>query len=355
MVEKMSVAELLQYAVTDDISDIFITSGCPIMVKRGGVIEPLGYARITPDTAAAMVREIFALAPQWSHRDYEKSGDCDFPVSLHGVGRFRVSAFRQRGSAAATIRVVRPTLPNPEQLGIPRAVLELYQKPYGLILVTGPAGAGKSTTLAALIDQINEHRNCHILTVEEPIEHLHRHKMGLVNQREVGADTCSYAKALRAALHQSPDVLLIDQLRDLDIISTALAAAEAGILVLSTLHAVGTVNAIDRIIDAFPPDRQQQIRVQLSMTLQAVISQRLLPSRTRRRVAIFEIMLATAAVRNMIRASKTHQLEAAIHSGTQQGMQLMDHAIAAALKRGEISRDVAFAHCIRHEALERLV
>lgn len=351
-----SVHDLLVRAVQERASDIFITAGSPIMFKTNGEIHPSDDFRMMPKDTALIIEEIFRLSGSQAYDEYLKTGDCDFSFSLPGVGRFRINAFRQRNSMAAVIRVVQLSLTDTEKLGIPPAVLELYKKTKGLILVTGPAGSGKSTTLASLINLINSRRNCHILTLEDPIEYLHNHKMSIVNQREVENDTTSYAKALRAALRQSPDVILVGEMRDHETTSIALTAAETGHLILSTLHTVGAAKTIDRIIDVFPPNQQQQVRIQLSTVLQAVISQQLLPSSAQGgRVAVFEVMIVNSAIRSLIRESKTHQLDTLIHAGAASGMQSMDFSLAEAVKAGGISREDAFTFCVNPDVLSKYI
>ena len=350
-VEKINVAEMLKRAAEEEVSDIFITSGTPIMFKKDGVIKQAYESRIMPDSAVKIVKEIFAMSNVGNFEDFEKSGDCDFSLSLKGLGRFRVSAFKQRNSMAAVIRVVKLALPDYKSLGIPEVVVDLYKKPRGLTLVTGPSGSGKSTTLASIIDLINEQRNCHVITLEDPIEFLHNHKKGIVNQREMGTDTQNYSKVLRSVLRQSPDVILVGEMRDLNTISVALTAAETGTYILSSLHTMGAANSINRIIDVFPPTQQHQARLQLSTVLQAIVSQQLLPSPTKGRIAVFEIMIVNSAIRNMIREDKSHQIDAAIHSGAAQGMQPMDYGIALAFKDGDITRETAFTYCVNQDTL----
>ncbi len=350
-----SVHNLLVRAVNEKVSDIFITAGSPIMFKLDGGIKPVDDFRMMPKDTALMIEEIFRLSGSQFYDEYLKTGDCDFSFSLSGVGRFRINAFRQRNSMAAVIRVVQLALSDTDALGIPPAVLDLYKKTKGLILVTGPAGSGKSTTLASIINLINNRRNCHILTLEDPIEYLHHHKMSIVNQREVENDTASYGKALRAALRQSPDVILVGEMRDHETTATSLTAAETGHLVLSTLHTVGAAKTIDRIIDVFPPNQQQQVRIQLSTVLQAVVSQQLLPSATQGRVAVFEVMIINAAIRSLIRESKTHQIDTIIHAGADIGMQSMDYGLAQAVKAKQITREEAFTVCVNPDSLSKYI
>jgi len=354
-IKEIDVTEMLKRAEQENVSDIFITSGTPIMFKKDGAIRQAYEARIMPDSAVRILKEIFALSNGKSFEDFEKSGDCDFSLSLRGLGRFRVNAFKQRNSMAAVIRVVKLVLPDHKSLGIPEAVVDLYKKPRGLTLVTGPAGSGKSTTLASIINLINEQRNCHVLTLEDPIEYLHNHKKGIVNQREVGTDAMNYANVLRSGLRQSPDVILVGEMRDLDTITVALTAAETGTYILSSLHTMGAANSINRIIDVFPPAQQHQARLQLSTVLQAIVSQQLLPSPTKGRVAVFEIMIVNSAIRNMIREEKSHQIDTVINSGASQGMQLMDYSIAQVFKNGDITRETAFTYCSNPDMMNKYV
>jgi len=348
-----TIHELFKSAVDEGASDIFITAGSPVMLKKDGVIAPIGTDRLMPNDTSSMIQEIFSLSGNLAYEEFLASGDCDFSFSIPGLGRFRINAFRQRNSVSAVVRVVRLQLSDTDKLGIPESVLDLYKRTKGMILVTGPAGSGKSTTLACLIDLINQRRNCHVLTLEDPIEYLHSHKKSIVNQREVYNDTNNYATALRAAMRQSPDVILVGEMRDYDTISIALTAAETGHLVLSTLHTVGAAKTIDRIIDVFPPNQQQQVRIQLSTVLQGVVSQQLLPSPTKGRLAVFEVMLVNSAIRNMIREAKTPQIDTAIHAGAAQGMCSMDFAIAQAVKSGHIDREDAFTYCVNPDVLTK--
>lgn len=349
--QQMSLHELLKIAKTEGASDLQLTVGVPPVIKVKGMLEYVGEARLMPSDTERLVRELFP--DEQGYFDFKASGDKDFSISIPGIGRFRVNTFMQRGSAAAAIRIVHTDLPNPQDLMIPESVLELHKHHKGLVLVTGPTGSGKSTTLSCMIDMINSTRKCHILTLEEPIEFLHRHKMSVVNQREIGQDTQSYAKALRAALRESPDVILVGEMRDLETISIAITAAETGHLVLSTLHTLGASKTIDRIIDVFPPNQQQQIRIQLSTVLQAVVSQQLLPSEKRGRVAAFEIMPVNNAIRNLIREAKTYQIDATIHMGKSQGMQSMDSCIAEHYQNGLITKEDALLYALNHDVITK--
>ena len=266
-------------------------------------------------------------------------------VAFPGIGRYRVNVFKQRGCIGIALRTVTTEIPQAEQLGIPQSVIDLYTRKRGLILVTGPTGSGKSTTLASIIDKINKTRDAHIITLEEPIEYSHEHRMAMVNQREIGQDTESFANALRAALREDPDVILVGEMRDYETISTAITAAETGHLVLSTLHTIDAASTVDRIIDAFPPHQQQQIRVQLSAVLVCIISQSLIPNITEDgRVAAFEVMHANAAVKNLIREGKSHQLQSVIQTSKREGMCTMDDY----LMQLYMSRKISKENCIQY-------
>lgn len=320
------IHHLLEKAVDIGASDLHITAGVRPKFRVNGELTEMQEHDVLEPAMTKMLVEA-TLTPY--HRDIlETKGQTDFSYELAGKGRFRVNAFKQRGSYAAVFRVISEEIPVAQTLGIPRSVIDLTAKKRGLVLVTGPTGSGKSTTLASLIDIINHEKNVHIVTLEDPIEYLHKHHKAVVNQREIGSDTQSYGEALRAALREDPDIILVGEMRDLDTISTAITAAETGHLVLSTLHTVGAAATIDRMIDVFPPHQQMQIRVQLAMVLEAVISQRLVPTMDGKgRVAAFEVMLATTAIKNLIRESKTHQIDAMIQTSKKMGMQTMDDAL----------------------------
>ncbi len=352
----IDVIGLLTQAVKEQVSDIFITSGSPIIFKINGELTNFQTSILMPKDTTEIIEKIFSLTNNDSAlQEFNQTGDCDLSFSIGGTGRFRINVFRQRNSMAAVIRVVQLTLANIEDLGIPEVVVDLYKKTKGLILVTGPAGSGKSTTLASLVNLINNKRASHIITLEDPIEYLHSHKQSIVNQREVGSDTFSYAKALRSTLRQSPDVILVGEMRDLETMSIALTAAETGHLILSTLHTVGAAKTIDRIIDIFPSKQQQQIRIQLSTVLQAVISQQLLPSPSKGRVAAFEVMIANSAIRNLIREAKTHQIDNIIQQSSSLGMKTMDMSLIDLYKKGMIEKEDLLTFCINHDVVSRQI
>ncbi len=348
------VEELFKHAADQGASDIFLIAGLPLSVKTNNQIRRLGERRMPPEDIQALIAQVYALSGRSMERMLE-SGDDDFSFSLPGVSRFRVSVYRQRGSLAAVVRVVAFSLPDPDKLGIPETVLELGDRAKGLVLVTGPAGSGKSTTLACMIDRINHSHNDHIITLEDPIEFLHRHDKSIISQREIATDTASYAVALRAALRQAPDVILLGEMRDYETMRIAMTAAETGHLVLSTLHTMGATNTIDRVIDAFPSNQQDQIRVQLSMTLQAVVSQQLITALDGGVVPAFEIMLCNPAIRNMIRESKTHQIDSVILSCASEGMIGMDASLLRLYQQGTIDEEQAVSHSISPDLLRKKI
>lgn len=346
----IQVEAILQTAKDMKASDIHITVGVPPKIRVNGQLINLEMPRLMP----ADTEDI--LMPMMNEKQKEvfrENGEVDFSYTVSKMGRYRVNIFRQRGSVAAAMRTVATEPPRPEQLGLPGSVVNLYKKKRGLVLVTGPTGSGKSTTLASLINQINEYRTCHIITLEDPIEYLHSHKKATINQREIGLDTMSYANALRAALREDPDVILVGEMRDLETISTAVTAAETGHLVLSTLHTIGAASTIDRIIDVFPPHQQQQIRVQLSMVLESVISQQLLPNTANGRTAAFEVMHSNPAVRNIIREGKTFQLGSLMQTNKKIGMQTMDDSLYDLYNMGVINRNTAMEYSVDYAFMEK--
>lgn len=330
---------LLREAVERRASDIHLTVGVPPTLRINGALVRLNLPPLGP---ADTLRLFESIAPEERQTFFRQNGEVDFSHTIHGLSRFRVNAFRQRGSVAIAVRLIPEQVPTLEQLELPEVVANLARRPRGLILVTGPTGSGKSTTMAAMINLINEEQSCNIITLEDPIEYLHRHKKSLINQREVNADTRSFANGLRAALREDPDVILVGEMRDMDTISIAVRAAETGHLVLATLHTSDASQTIDRIIDVFPPYQQQQIRTQLSLTLQGIISQQLLPRRsgTGRAVAV-EILVATPAVRNLVREGKSHQLLTVIQTGAKTGMQSMDAALRDLCRAGIVADEEA--------------
>ena len=321
-----TIKDLLAAAIAKGCSDLHITVGVkPKCRVNGLLVEMEEFGKLLPPDTKMIVESMLTTRQQ---EEIDDNGEVDFAYSIPEIGRFRVNAFKQRGSYAAVLRIVGTKIPAPEKLGIPASVVDLKNRKRGLVLVTGPTGSGKSTTLASLIDLINTEKNAHIITLEDPIEYLHNHKRSIVNQREIGLDTMSYANALRAALREDPDIILVGEMRDLDTISTAITAAETGHLVFSTLHTIGAAPTIDRIIDVFPTNQQAQIQVQLASVLECVVSQQLLPTIDGKgRAAAFEIMLASPAIRNLIREGKTHQIPSIIQTSKKLGMQMMDDAL----------------------------
>ena len=350
----VELKQLLEQAVGAHASDIFIMAGMPLTCKVDGKLIHMGEEKIMPAQSEAMVREIYELGG----RDVQQvlqTGDDDFSVTVPQLSRFRISIYKQRGSLAAVIRVIPFGIPDYKSLQIPESVMAVAEKTKGLVLVTGPAGGGKSTTLACVIDRINHTREGHIITLEEPIEYLHRNAGCAVSQREIGLDTESYLTGLRASLRQAPDVILLGEMRDYETIRTAMTAAETGHLVIATLHTLGAANTIDRIIDVFPANQQQQIRVQLAMVLQTVISQQLVPLEEGGLMPVFEIMHLNNAVRNMVRESKIHQLDALMASSAAEGMITMDASLLELAKQKRISKETAVKFAANAELMEKRV
>lgn len=349
----MDITAILKQAVDCGASDIFVIAGLPLSYRQNGHIVRTEGERLMPDRTAAVVKAVYEIAGKEQSPHFALEGDDDFSFSIQNLGRFRVNIFRQRGSLAAVIRVIRFGLPQPEDLHIPPVVMQIAEKTKGLVLVTGPAGSGKSTTLACMVDHINQNREGHIITMEDPIEYIHRHQKCIVTQREITSDAGSYVRALRAALRESPDVILLGEMRDYETIEVAMTAAETGQLLFSTLHTTVAANTIDRIIDVFPANAQQQVRVQLSMVLQAVICQQLVPTLDGALVPAFEIMLVNPAIKNMIREQKSHQIDSAIFAGADQGMRTMDQSLLELWKQGAISAETAAMYCLNLETMQK--
>lgn len=349
----MDLLDIVRIGTEKIASDIHVTVGRPITLRINGELVSIDDYVLTPEDTRKMVRE--ALSDSlWAQ--LEENGEIDSSYSLPGVGRYRINAFKQRGSYGMVLRIIPLVIPSMEALGLPKVVEELARLRRGMVLVTGPTGSGKSTTLATMVNQINHERNCHVLTLEDPIEYLHKHQEAMVTQREVGSDTGSFANALRAALRQDPDVILVGEMRDLETISIALTAAETGHLVFSTLHTSGAAKTIDRIIDVFPPHQQHQVRVQLSSVIQGIISQQLLPKADGvGRVAAFEVMIATPAIRNLIREDKIHQIDTSIQTGASHKMQTMDNSLIELYRRGDITREVLMTNCIDLQYVKKIV
>lgn len=352
MSDTIHITEMLQKATNANASDIFIVAGLPLSYKVNGILHSEG-ERLMPKDTELLIRSIYELDGNRSMNHFLETGDDDFSFAVPGLSRYRVSTYKQRGSLAAVIRVIAFELPNPEILGIPSVVLSLTSLTKGLVLVTGPAGSGKSTTLACLVDRINSSRQNHIITLEDPLEFLHRHKKSIVSQREISTDTDNYLTALRAALRQSPDVILLGEMRDHETIQTVMTAAETGHLVLSSLHTVGAANTISRIIDVFEPSQQHQIAVQLSMVLRAVVSQQLVPSINGEMIPAFEIMIMTPAISNMIRDNKIHQIEGIIYTSAKEDMISMDNSLLQLYKENKISRETVLQYCTNAEMIRK--
>ena len=349
------MAELMEYlkrAVSDHASDLFLVAGGPVSEKQEGHIRPIGEERLMPPDTKSMISELYALAGR-SMDAFLDRGDDDFSFAVGGLARFRVNAYRQRGSLAAVVRIVSFDIPNWQAIHIPQQVMDLADTTHGMVLVTGTAGSGKSTTQACIIDRINRTRDCHIITLEDPIEFLHRNQSSIVSQREIAVDTEDYLAALRACLRQAPDVILLGEMRDAETIRTALTAAETGHMLMATLHTKGAVNAIDRIVDSFSSSHQAQIRVMLSVVLQTVVSQQMLPDKFGGMVPAFEIMHINSAIRGMIRDNKNHQINNAIAAGRDQGMMTMDQSILALYREGTITKEVALEYAEYPDQLSR--
>lgn len=345
------IVEILQLAMQKGGSDIFVIPGAPVSIKVAGAVEPVMEDRLKPDDTQRLLEQIYSLDGKRSMERLRQSGDDDFSFSVRGVGRFRCNAYSQRNSMAMVLRIVSFNLPDPAQFHVPETVLNLSRIQNGLVLITGPAGSGKSTTLACIIDRINSEYHDHIITIEDPIEFIHPHKKSVVSQREIEHDTMNYQTALRAALRQAPDAILVGEMRDFETIQTALTAAETGQLILSTLHTVGAAKTIDRIIDVFPANQQQQIRVQLSMVLRAVVSQQLVPDVDGGLAPAFEIMLANSAIQNMIRDGKVHQMDNVIYSSAEQGMRTMDSDLERLFREGRIAKEHAIMYAANPELM----
>jgi twitching motility protein PilT len=346
-------ADVLLEVIEREASDLHLTAGAEPMVRVHGKLTPLDYPKMTPQLTREVV---YSILTNDQRQRLENDWQIDFAYSIPRKGRFRVNAYFQRNSIGAAFRLIPSEMPALSSLGLPPVLEEFTKKPRGFVLVTGPTGSGKSTSLAAMLDVINETRQEHIMTIEDPIEFLHTHKRCVVNQRELGGDAKSFALALKAALRQDPDVILVGEMRDRETISTALTAAETGHLVFATLHTQDTAQTVDRIIDVFPPEQQSQVRVQLSVSLQGIVTQQLLPRADGNgRVVGAEVLVPTPGVRNLIREGKTHQLYSALQTGGQFGMQTMDTSLAQLVRESKITRELAESRSSAPEELRRLM
>jgi twitching motility protein PilT len=351
---QIPIPELLGALLDHGGSDLHLTAGSAPVVRVHGELERVdGYPALSPRALQGM---IYAILPQKLRERFEQELELDMSYSLPGRARFRVNVYMQRDAIGAAFRVIPFEIKQIDELGLPSVVADLARFQRGFVVVTGPTGSGKSTTLASMVDVVNTERRGHIMTVEDPIEFLHKHKSCIVNQREVGADTHGFSNALKHVLRQDPDVILVGEMRDLETISTAITAAETGHLVFATLHTQDAPQTIDRIIDVFPPHQQQQVRVQLSTTLQGVVTQQLIPtSDGQGRAVACEVLVTTPAVRNLIREGKVHQIYSSMQAGGRYGMQTMDMSLAQHVKAGRITQQLAFERCHDPEELQRLM
>ena len=351
-VADLHVDDLLRLTAERGASDLHLTAGLPPMIRVDGELVATEYEVLGTRETQRLVYDILTNDQiQW----FEKTRELDFSYGIKNVGRFRVNVYRQRGNVGVAMRAISGQIPSMEELGLPPLLKEFARKHSGLVLVTGPTGSGKSTTIATMIDSINDERNCHIMTIEDPIEYLHRHKKCMVNQRELNTDTDSFENALRAVLREDPDVILLGEMRDLETIASALTLAETGHLVFGTLHTRNAPQTMDRIVDVFPPHQQDQIKVQLSSTLEAVVAQQLIPRVGGGRYAAVEILVATPAIRNLIREGKTYQIYSAMETGGVKGMTTMDKILAEASKRGVITHDDAITRAVDRDNYMRLL
>jgi len=351
----MTMMDYLKKAVERGASDLFFLAGKAVSVKIDGAIAPLdeGASSLSADDTDRIIAEIFDYSGR--ARPTGNFVDDDFSFSVPSLARFRVSIYRQRGSMAAVIRIVSFDIPDYKKIGVPESVMGISALTSGMVLFTGTAGSGKSTTQACIIDRINSNRSCHIITLEDPIEYLHRHKKSIVSQREISVDVEDYSSALRSSLRQSPDVILLGELRDAQTMYTAMTAAETGHLVIATLHTKGVVNAIDRIIDFFPSSQQSQIRVQLSSVLNTVVSQQLVPDKNGELFPAFELMYMNSAIKTLIRDNKNHQIDNVISSSSSEGMISMDQYLRQMVSEGKITREIALEYAADPEHLERMI
>jgi twitching motility protein PilT len=351
--EETHIDDLLRMVVEKGGSDLHLCVGIAPIIRIDGQLTPTPFDRATPQDTQRMIYDI--LTDEQIQR-FESQMELDFSYSLAKISRFRVNVYRDKGTIASAFRVIPTRIPTIEELGLPRVLVDLTKKKRGLILVTGPTGSGKSTTLAAMINQINQERSEHVLTIEDPIEYLHQHGRSIVNQRELGMDTKAFSNALRASLREDPDVILVGEMRDLETIQLAVTAAETGHLVFATLHTNNAAQTVDRVVDVFPPGQQEQIRFQLSNNLEAVLCQHLIPrTGSPGRVCAIEVMICTPAIRNLIREAKAHQITSAIQTGAQVGMMTMDQCLRDLYHRGAISLEEALTRAMQPEELKKMI
>jgi twitching motility protein PilT len=352
-IEETHIDDLLRTVVEKGASDLHICVGVPPIIRMDGQLVPLPYERFSPMDSQRMMYDI--ISDEQIQR-FEANLELDFSYALGRVARFRVNIYRDKGAVAGAFRLIPAKIPTIRDLGLPPVLEELTRRPRGLILVTGPTGSGKSTSLAAMVNQINNERSLHVITIEDPIEYLHHHKYCVINQREVGQDTHEFANALRAALREDPDVILVGEMRDLETMSNAIRAAETGHLVFSTLHTNSAAQTVDRIVDSFPANQQDQIRLMLSNSLEAVLCQQLMPrAGMPGRVCAMEVMVATPAIRNLIREAKSHQITSMIQTSANVGMQTMDQHLRELYQRGIITIDDAMSRAMNPEELTKMI
>lgn len=349
----VTMNELLKMMFQKNASDLHITAGSPPMLRIDGNIVSTELEKLNPELTQSLIYSI--LTDEQKER-FERESELDAAFGISGYGRIRMNVFKQRGTIASSLRNIPTKIPSFEELGLPNVVNNIVNLPKGLVLITGPTGSGKSTTLASIIDYINVHRKCHIVTIEDPIEFLHSHKGCIVNQREVGADTHSFGESLRRVLRQDPDVILIGEMRDLETINAALVVSETGHLVFATLHTTDSVQTINRIIDAFPPYQQPQVRAQLSFVIQAILAQQLLPKAYEGgRVLATEVLIPTMAIRNLIREEKIHQIYSSLQTGTEVGMQTMNQSLIDLYQKQLVTYNEIFSRTLDPKELERMI